>query len=98
MTEMYDNPQHLKDTFTESNLSEYLLQAQWAEFVELKKAIADEDENAMADILSRNGLPSFAVMMAEEALYLKYEMETLHLIEKYFCSFFVFHYSLQSTH
>ena len=38
---MYDNPQHVKDTFTESNLSEYLLQAQWAEFVELKKAIAE---------------------------------------------------------
>ena len=43
----------------------------------LKKAIADEDESAMAGILLRNGLPLFAVMMAEEALYLKYEMETL---------------------
>ena len=41
MTEMYDNPQHVKDTFTESNLSEYLLQAQWAEFVELKKVIVE---------------------------------------------------------
>jgi len=41
MTEMYDNPQHIEDTFTESNLSEYLLQAQWAEFVELKKAIVE---------------------------------------------------------
>jgi len=41
MTEMYDNPQHVEDTFTESNLSEYLLQAQWAEFVELKKAIVE---------------------------------------------------------
>ena len=41
MAEMYDNPQHVEDTFTESNLSEYLLQAQGAEFVELKKAIAE---------------------------------------------------------
>ncbi len=39
--EMYDNPQHVEDTFTESNLSEYLLQAQRAEFVELKKAIIE---------------------------------------------------------
>jgi len=39
--EMYDNPKHVKDTFTESNLSEYLLQAQWAEFIELKKAISE---------------------------------------------------------
>jgi hypothetical protein len=39
--EMYDKPKHVEDTFTESNLSEYLLQAQWAEFVELKKAIAE---------------------------------------------------------
>lgn len=41
MKEMYDNPQHVKDTFTEGNLSEYLLQAQWAEFVELKKIICE---------------------------------------------------------
>lgn len=40
-TEMYDNPQHVKDTFDENNYSEYLLQAQWAEFVELKKEIAE---------------------------------------------------------
>jgi hypothetical protein len=39
--EMYDNPKHVEDTFTESNLSEYLLQAQWAEFIELKKAILE---------------------------------------------------------
>ncbi len=39
--EMYNKPQHVEDTFTESNLSEYLLQAQWAEFVELKKAIME---------------------------------------------------------
>lgn len=41
MEEMYDNTQHVEDTFTESNLSEYLLQAQWAEFIELKKAIVE---------------------------------------------------------
>jgi len=41
MQEMYDNPKHLDDTFTESNLLEYLLQAQWAEFVELKKIILE---------------------------------------------------------
>ena len=41
MKEMYDNPKHLEDTFTESNLSEYLLQAQWAEFIELKKVIRE---------------------------------------------------------
>jgi hypothetical protein len=39
MVEMYDNTKHVKDTFNETNLSEYLLQAQWAEFIELKKAI-----------------------------------------------------------
>lgn len=39
MTEMYDNPHHVADTFNESTMPEYLLQAQWAEFVELKKAI-----------------------------------------------------------
>lgn len=41
MAEMYDDPKHVEDTFTESNLSEYLIQAQWAEFVELKKAITE---------------------------------------------------------
>jgi SAM-dependent methyltransferase len=39
--EMYDDPKHVKDTFNEDNLSEYLLQAQWAEFTELKKAISE---------------------------------------------------------
>lgn len=39
--EMYDNDKHLEDTFTESNLSPYLLQAQWSEFIELKKAISE---------------------------------------------------------
>src|SRR3989344_890398 len=41
MAEMYDNKKHVEDTFTESNLSEYLIQAQWAEFIELKKAITN---------------------------------------------------------
>lgn len=36
---MYDNPKHVKDTFDENNMPEYLLQAQWSEFVELKKII-----------------------------------------------------------
>ena len=49
MGEMYDNSKHLEDTFTESNLSEYLLQAQYAELVELKNAI-DQIQKA----LSRN--------------------------------------------
>jgi SAM-dependent methyltransferase len=39
--EMYDNKKHVADTFNENNLPEYLIQAQWAEFVELKKAITE---------------------------------------------------------
>jgi len=39
--EMYDNPDHVKTTFNENNLTEYLLQAQWSEFIELKKAIIE---------------------------------------------------------
>lgn len=38
---MYDNTKHVEDTFTEKNLSEYLIQAQWAEFVNLKKLITE---------------------------------------------------------
>lgn len=38
---MYDDPQHVRDTFDETMLSEYLLQARWAEFTELKRAIAE---------------------------------------------------------
>ncbi len=38
--EMYDDKQHIEDTFNQNNFSEYLLQAQWSEFVELKKAIS----------------------------------------------------------
>ena len=41
MKEMYDNPKHVKDTFNESNMPEYLLQAQWSEFIELKKIITE---------------------------------------------------------
>lgn len=37
--EMYDNPSHVASTFNEQNLSEYLLQAQWAEFIALKEEI-----------------------------------------------------------
>lgn len=36
---MYDKKEHVEVTFNENNLSPYLLQAQWAEFVELKKAL-----------------------------------------------------------
>ena len=39
--EMYGNPKHVQDTFDESNMPEYLLQAQWSEFIELKKSIAE---------------------------------------------------------
>ena len=38
---MYDDYKHVEDTFNENNMPEYLLQAQWAEFVELKKAITE---------------------------------------------------------
>ena len=37
MVEMYDKNKHVEDTFNENNMPEYLLQAQWAEFVELKR-------------------------------------------------------------
>ncbi len=39
MKEMYDDPQHVKDTFTEENLSKPLLHAQKQEFIELKKIL-----------------------------------------------------------
>lgn len=41
MAEMYDKNKHVKDTFNENNMYEYLLQAQWAEFIELKKIISE---------------------------------------------------------
>jgi SAM-dependent methyltransferase len=39
--EMYDNPNHIETTFGKQKLPEYLLQAQWAEFIELKKVISE---------------------------------------------------------
>jgi cyclopropane fatty-acyl-phospholipid synthase-like methyltransferase len=39
MTEMYDDPDNVETTFNEENLSEYLIQAKWAEMVELKKSL-----------------------------------------------------------
>ena len=47
--EMYDNPQHVQDTFTPEKLPEYLLQAQWAEFVALKQTIHE--------LVQRKGAP-----------------------------------------
>lgn len=41
---MCDKPNHVEDIFNEDNLSEYLLQAQWAEFIELKKVITELHE------------------------------------------------------
>lgn len=43
----------------------------------LKLAIDAEDEKTVTAILNKHGLPPFATMMAEEALFLKYEMEAL---------------------
>lgn len=39
--EMYDNKNTVQKSFDENYLSEELLQAQWAEFIELKKVIAE---------------------------------------------------------
>lgn len=39
--EMYDNTNTVQKSFDENYLSEELLQAQWAEFIELKKVIAE---------------------------------------------------------
>jgi protein-L-isoaspartate O-methyltransferase len=39
--EMYDNTNTVHKSFDENYLSEELLQAQWAEFIELKKVIAE---------------------------------------------------------
>ena len=55
--EMYDNPNHVETTFDENKLSEYLLQAQWAEFVEIKKAIHEMGltiENADLEWVPKN--------------------------------------------
>jgi hypothetical protein len=40
--EMYDNRDTCEKTFTDTLLPEYLRQAQWAEFVALKKIIAEQ--------------------------------------------------------
>jgi len=41
MKELYDNQDHVDTTFDEDNFSEYILQARWAEMVELKKAFSE---------------------------------------------------------
>lgn len=43
----------------------------------LQSAMKAEDEQKMITILSQNDLPSFAAMMAEEALFMKHEMDLL---------------------
>jgi hypothetical protein len=39
--EMYDNENTVQKSFDIDFLTEYLVQAQWAEFIELKKIIAE---------------------------------------------------------
>jgi SAM-dependent methyltransferase len=39
--EMYDNPEIVERSFDLNYISEYLIQAQWAEFIELKKVITE---------------------------------------------------------
>ena len=58
--EMYDNQETFAKTFDETLLPEYLPQAQWAEFVELKKIIAEHFQQqgspvSMLDIGVGNG-------------------------------------------
>lgn len=50
---MYDNANTVKASFDLNYVSEYLIQAQWAEFIELKKAIVEiaEQKNAPLGIL-----------------------------------------------
>ena len=47
---MYDNAQIVQKSFDETFLSEYLIQAQWAEFVELKKIITEVADKNKAPI------------------------------------------------
>lgn len=47
---MYDNENTLKTSFDLNYISEYLIQTQWAEFIELKKAITEIFENKKAPI------------------------------------------------
>jgi SAM-dependent methyltransferase len=50
---MYDNENTVKTSFDLNHISEYLIQAQWAEFIELKKVIPEiaEHKNAPITIL-----------------------------------------------
>ena len=47
---MYDNENTVKTSFALNYISEYLIQAQWAEFIELKKVITEIFENKKAPI------------------------------------------------
>ena len=47
---MYDNENTVRASFDENYISEYLLQAQWAEFIELKKVIIEVAERKKAPI------------------------------------------------
>ena len=47
---MYDNEKTVKGSFDVNYISEYLLQAQWAEFIELKKAIHEVSERKAAPV------------------------------------------------
>ena len=47
---MYDNEKTVKASFDLSYVSEYLIQAQWAEFIELKKAIHEVSERKAAPV------------------------------------------------
>ncbi|MEK7648408.1 MAG: hypothetical protein AAB400_00635 [Patescibacteria group bacterium] len=43
----------------------------------LKHALRKEDEDTFTALLAQSSLPTFATMMAEEALFMKYEMDLL---------------------
>lgn len=47
---MYDNENTVRTSFDLNYVSEYLIQAQWAEFIELKKVITEIAENKKAPI------------------------------------------------
>lgn len=44
---------------------------------ELKNAIDTEDEKAATAVLAQHGMMSFPELMAEEALFMKYEMDAI---------------------
>jgi SAM-dependent methyltransferase len=48
--EMYDNPDTVERSFDLNYISEYLIQAQWAEFIELKKVITELSDFKKAPI------------------------------------------------